>query len=626
MKDSSFEAQKTSHISIICGKEATSLADNEALMIGVQPVSRGGVIADGIFAELEEGSFQSNHLGSSDGIRQVEIPADLKLRKKFLAEWSEKARRASKKGGAFSVLLLPLAACGGGGTSNSPEVTEGYVIDGYVTNAFVFRDEDGDGIYDAADGEATAYTDSTGKYTLGGSASASVVMDPNQDPEGRTAIDLDNPNEAFTSVLKAPAGSTVVTPLTTLVQQIVETGVTAEVAEAAVKTALGITGDVDLTTLDPIASNNVEVYKAGVQVAALISESGGGESGLAVSAALAKTVQNSSGAVDLTDVSVVKAVIETAIADSPTVTASLNSDSVAASAASKAAVIEAAKSIDDVSDAQSATFTVTETNSVIVFGGDAAGTVVMTLNSEGGAIFTRGGVSGKDGTGSDASVVTIDSIADKTISGAIELTVVVSENATSEADEFVINAPDASKIALRGSMGDGADSIVIKVADDNVGTVDSRDLILDTSGLTVASNDRLVFDFEGEEDLVNLTLGSDVSQFSDIEVAKGTLDVRSIIIKDGLQLTVNSGISMSLGQFLSVDSVISSSGHGEIEVILASLESIQDLNDQLDPNFINNGADIKFNASDGVSVLDAINFQENNYQEILTNAADVALM
>jgi hypothetical protein len=402
-------------------------------------------------------------------------------------------------------------------------------------------------------------------------------MDPSQDPEGRTAIDLDNPNEAFTGILKAPAGSTVVTPLTTLVQQIVETGATAEVAEAAVKTALGITGDVELTTLDPIASDNVEVYKAGVQVAALISESGGGEAGLAVSAALAKTVQNSSGAVDLTDVDVVKAVIDTAIADNPTATASLDSDSVASSAASQAAVIAAATSVDDVSNAQSATFTVTETNNVIVFGGDATGTVVMTLNSEGGATFTRGGVSGKDGTGSDASVVTIDSVADKTISGAVELTVVVSAEATSGADEFIINAPDATKIDLRGSMGEGADSIVIKVADDTAGTVDSRDLILDTSGLTVASNDRLVFDFDGEEDLVNLTLGSDVSQFSEIEVAKGTLDVRSITIKDGLQLTVNSGVSMSLDQFHSLESLVSASGLGALTITLDSSEALSDL-------------------------------------------------
>ena len=79
---------------------------------------------------------------------------------------------------------------------------------------------------------------------------------------------MDKPDEAFSSVLKAPAGSSVVTPLTTIVQEIVETGETLEAAQAAVKAALGITGDVDLISLDPIASGNIEVYKAGVQVAA----------------------------------------------------------------------------------------------------------------------------------------------------------------------------------------------------------------------------------------------------------------------------------------------------------------------------------------------------------------------
>ena len=68
-------------------------------------------------------------------------------------------------------------------------------------------------------------------------------------------------------------------------QEIVETGETLEAASCS-KSCAGITGDVDLISLDPIASGNIEVYKAGVQVAGLMSAAGGGEAGLQVTKAL----------------------------------------------------------------------------------------------------------------------------------------------------------------------------------------------------------------------------------------------------------------------------------------------------------------------------------------------------
>ena len=124
---------------------------------------------------------------------------------------------------------------------------------------------------------------------------------------------MDNPDEAFTSVLKAPAGSSVVTPLTTIVQEIVATGETLEAAQTAVKAALGIAEGVDVTSLDPIASDNPDVYKAGVQVAGLMSAAGGGDAGLEVTKALAtavKTAADTSSTVNLTDAAAVKAVVE----------------------------------------------------------------------------------------------------------------------------------------------------------------------------------------------------------------------------------------------------------------------------------------------------------------------------
>ena len=317
MKDLSVEAEIEAPFQLFCGKDDTQsgIKRQNASPVGMRGVILNGAQAEGVFAEHEPGALVSRAENLGESLATIELPMELAARKKFIAEWASKAKKASKKGGAFSVLLLPLAACGGGDSSSTtaPSSTTGYVIDGYIKNAFLFRDEDGDGVFD--DGEAAAYTNDSGQYTLGGSSTASIVVDPSQDPEGRTAVDLDKPDEAFTSVLKAPAGSTVVTPLTTIVQEIVATGENVETAQAAVRTALGITGDVDVTSLDPIASGNTEVYKAGVQVAGLMSASGGGEAGLEVTKALATAVKaaaDTSSSVDLSDASAVKAVVEAA--------------------------------------------------------------------------------------------------------------------------------------------------------------------------------------------------------------------------------------------------------------------------------------------------------------------------
>ena len=531
-------------------------------------------------------------------------------RKKFISEWASKAKKASKKGGAFSVLLLPLAACGGGDSSSS---TTGYVIDGYIKNAFLFRDEDGDGVFDA--GEASAYTNDAGQYTLGGSSTASIVVDPSQDPEGRTAVDLDKPNEAFTSVLKAPAGSTMVTPLTTVVQEIVATGETLEAAQTAVKTALGITGDVDVTTLDPIASDNTEVYKAGVQVAGLMSAAGGGAAGAEVSKALAtavKTAADANSTVNLTDAGAVKAIVEVAQSANPTAMAGIDADTVSSESASQAAVVAAATSIDDVAAVQSASFVVSESGGVVSFSGTATGAITMTLNASGGATFSRAGADGKNGDTSSASIVTIDSIASKTIAGSIELNVVVSDAATAGDDEFVIDAPSATSIKVSGSTGAGADKITIKIDDTTPSVSDVRQVTVDTSNLSISGSDSIVFDFEAAEDLVILKEASDISQFDTIEIAKGTADLRSVTIKDGVDLIVNSGVILTQAQFAALDSLVSVTGQGEVQIGLAEGETLATLDAALKSTFVMIGTDITVTDAGGTKILETVDGVETS--------------
>ena len=126
--------------------------------------------------------------------------------------------------------------------TESVKLTAGKAIDGYLSGAMVFADANEDGIWN--EGEAKATTDGNGNFVLTG-AKGSIVASG--------GIDLSTGKE-FKGVLKAPEGSTVVTPLTTIQQGFVEQGKTAEEAHLEVSKLLGIDATaVNLTTYDPIA-------------------------------------------------------------------------------------------------------------------------------------------------------------------------------------------------------------------------------------------------------------------------------------------------------------------------------------------------------------------------------------
>ena len=173
---------------------------------------QSGIVMNGIFVEANDGEIEAR-LRDDHRVPEVAIPNDMVERRKFLAAWSERARKAAKNGLGISVLLLPLAACGGGGgsaggTAPAAPPTTGFVIDGYIENGFIFRDENGNGLFDA--GEANTRTGELGAFTLGGDPTKPIIMDGSDG----LSIDADNRDVPFTGILTAPAGSTAVTPLT----------------------------------------------------------------------------------------------------------------------------------------------------------------------------------------------------------------------------------------------------------------------------------------------------------------------------------------------------------------------------------------------------------------------------
>ncbi len=153
----------------------------------------------------------------------------------------------------------------------------GIVQDGYLSHALVWVDANNDsqlnwndinsnGKWDVDEGESWTLTDGSGQFTgLVGDGTVRITSNPHgsaTNPENIETIDIST-NSPFTGHYSAPSGSTVVNPLTTLVVAATaaalanNNNLTAEEANAAgndaVKTALGLDANLDLSTYDALA-------------------------------------------------------------------------------------------------------------------------------------------------------------------------------------------------------------------------------------------------------------------------------------------------------------------------------------------------------------------------------------
>jgi hypothetical protein len=154
-----------------------------------------------------------------------------------------------------------LAACGGGGDSPTPTETPkatpnltGKAIDGYLVGATVCVDVNGNGACDA--GEPSARTDGSGNFGL--VTTGNVVGKRLLVMVDTSTKDLSRPNYSFPASFTLTTeidGTTSqhVTPLTTMVQSLVDAGQSRAAAERNVISLLG--GSVDLKD-DYIASGN----------------------------------------------------------------------------------------------------------------------------------------------------------------------------------------------------------------------------------------------------------------------------------------------------------------------------------------------------------------------------------
>ena len=116
--------------------------------------------------------------------------------------------------------LLTLAACGGGGgTSGSGITVTGNVQKGPLSDAFVFLDYNGDELYDDGTGsnaaEPSVRSDSSGNFTLQATQDTFSIIAITDD----STVDTSSGVVLDGVILKAPEGSSMLTPATTLMKE-----------------------------------------------------------------------------------------------------------------------------------------------------------------------------------------------------------------------------------------------------------------------------------------------------------------------------------------------------------------------------------------------------------------------
>lgn len=288
---------------------------------------------------------------------------------------------------SFVTRLTPAAAaalflisCGGGGSSNPPAPvvvpSSGWAVDGYLSGAGVLCDSNGNGSADP--GEVSVTTDAAGAFSFASGCSAALVA--------RGGVNVDT-GILFTGLLKAPAGSSVVTPLTTLLSS----GLT----QAQVKAALGLPSGTDLQAVDPALKSagalvNAELYKKSLAVQQLLQKTtelfaglGGASSDATkqavygeVAAAFASVLQSSAMLASGTtlDMTVVASLVKAAtlrVSGAPAVSTEIKAAAAKVNADSLALVVAASlksqgEALLKASDAQLTAITKTQQNDAVI--------------------------------------------------------------------------------------------------------------------------------------------------------------------------------------------------------------------------------------------------------------------
>ncbi len=187
--------------------------------------------------------------------------------------------------GALSLALL--AGCGSGGGSGTPQAAattalSGTVADGYLANATVFMDKNGN--YQLDPGEPSATTDAKGAYTLQVSptdigkypivaiATKGVTMDLDTNSAVTGSYILSMPAAAVSGTVNV--NSNFISPISSEVRELMETGsyTTMQQAMDALAQKLGLqTGTNNILMTNYLATNNTAMHTAAQNMATLMA-------------------------------------------------------------------------------------------------------------------------------------------------------------------------------------------------------------------------------------------------------------------------------------------------------------------------------------------------------------------
>jgi len=302
-----------------------------------------------------------------------------------------------------------LSACGGGdaGAPLSNAASFGYAVDGYLKDAAVKCDASG----------IVVKTDSAGFFRFPDGCSSTMTL------TGGTNVDTSLP---FTGTLKAPTGSKMVTPLTTLL--------VGGMTQDQVNTSLGLPAGTDLTNTDPALTSagtlvNPELLKKTLALQQLLLQTTEALSGVAGDAA-ATTKQ------------AIFSDVASAFATGLMGSAKLNSDSVTVNLAV-------------VKDLVAAAATKVGTSSTVP---SAAKIAVAGINPATLAAVIAGGMKAQADAMLGATDVTAAALAVKTKTLQSDMTI---QNAVAGATATLTKAPtDASVIAAANQLTDAVKAAI----------------------------------------------------------------------------------------------------------------------------------------------------------------------
>ncbi len=238
----------------------------------------------------------SSSTASSNAASSSEIPTSVLVGLGLIgAAGAAVAIASSNSGSSSSSAPAPAPAAGVSGT----------VADGYIRGARIFIDTNQNGIADPSE-DTGVLTDAAGKFTLpSGSPTGTIIA------VGGINIDT---GLAQTTPLKAPAGSSMISPLTTMVQVLIENyGLSVSDASSMVASRFGITvpNGASLLDYDPIGAGDLAAQKSAVQLAVIfgIAESFNTTYDVLIANGIAELMQSSTARIDLSDSNTIKSFI-----------------------------------------------------------------------------------------------------------------------------------------------------------------------------------------------------------------------------------------------------------------------------------------------------------------------------